>query len=133
MSLHRSAVLEGRQEIADLLLRHGARRDDAMRSDDDRFMAACFRLGRDEAAAIARRRPDLRQLSASLCHAARLDRADVVSLLLDLGVEHPQRLFQRRGRAQRHRRRGASAQRTERGQHGAPAAVDPRGLGPPRP
>lgn len=86
MSLHRYAVLEGRQEIADLLLRHGATRDDAMRSDDERFMAACIRLDRDEAAAIARRRPDLLQSSASLCHAARLDRADVVTLLLDPGV-----------------------------------------------
>ncbi len=86
MSLHRYAVLEGRQDIADLLLRHGATRDDAMSSDDERFMAACMRLDRDTAAAIARRRPECLQSPDALYHAARLDRADVVALLLDLGV-----------------------------------------------
>jgi ankyrin repeat protein len=86
MSLHRYAVLEGRQDIADLLLRHGATRDDAMSSDDEMFAAACMQLDRETAAAIARRRSEYLQSPNVLCHAARLDRSDVVALLLDLGV-----------------------------------------------
>ena len=86
MSLYRFAVLEGRQDIADLLLRHGAARDDIAGEDEDAFMAACMRLDRDRAAAMAETHPQYLRSPRTLVTAAHRDRADVVALLLDLGV-----------------------------------------------
>jgi ankyrin repeat protein len=85
-SLHRYALLEGRDRIADLLIRHGARRDDITGDDQDAFVAALVGLDRDRAAAIAERHPDYLRTSHFLCAAAERNRADVVALLLDLGV-----------------------------------------------
>ena len=86
MSLYRFAVLEGRQDIADLLLRRGAARDDIAGEDEEAFMAACMRLDRDRAAAMAKTHPQYLRSPQAIFTAAQRDRADVVALLLDLGV-----------------------------------------------
>jgi len=86
MSLYRYAVLEGRQDIADLLLRHGATREDLAGDDEEAFMAACMRRDRDRAAALATAHPEYLQSPKTLFAAAQRDRADVIALLLELGV-----------------------------------------------
>jgi ankyrin repeat protein len=86
MSLYRYAVLEGRQSIADLLLRHGATRDDITGDDEDAFMAACMRLDRGAAAAMAAAHLEYLESPKALFTAAQRNRADAVALLLDLGV-----------------------------------------------
>lgn len=83
MTLYRYALLEGRTEIADLLLQAGAERD-PISGDEDAFMAACMRLDGDEAAAIAARHPEYLTTHRALFAAAHRDLADVVALLLDL-------------------------------------------------
>jgi len=61
------------------------------------FVAACFRLDRDEAQKILAEYPEYLQSPEPIFAAARRDRADVVEFLLDLGVsievedEHKQR------------------------------------------
>ena len=86
MSLYRYAMLEGRQDIAELLLAHGATRDDITGDDQEAFAAALASLDRERATNIARQRPDYLRSSHFLCAAAERNRGDVVSLLLDLGV-----------------------------------------------
>jgi ankyrin repeat protein len=86
MSLHRFAALEGRQDIADLLRRHGATPDDITGDDEEAFMAACMRLDRHGAAAMAKVHPEYLKSPRPLFAAAQRNRADVVALLLDLGV-----------------------------------------------
>ena len=85
-SLHREALRRGATEIADLLVRYGATPATAGLSDEDQFIAACFRLDRTEVTARAASHPDLLQSPAALFAATRRDRADVVEMLLDLGV-----------------------------------------------
>jgi ankyrin repeat protein len=86
MSLYRYALLEGREDIADLLLRYGATRDEAGNTDREAFIAACVRLDRENVTAIARRHPEYLQSPHALLEAARRNRADVVALLLDMGA-----------------------------------------------
>ena len=85
-SLYEEAVRRGRSEIAALLVRHGARATDVPPDPMTSFVAACFRLDRHAAEAMLDERPELRTATEPLFAAAREDRADVVVLLLDLGV-----------------------------------------------
>jgi ankyrin repeat protein len=86
MSLYRYALLEGRQEIAEQLLRHGAKAEQIEGDGDEAFVAACVRLDRHAVAGMVRRRPDLLRTAHFLLAAAERDRADVVAMLLDLGT-----------------------------------------------
>jgi ankyrin repeat protein len=52
----------------------------------DRFTAACLRLDRAEAEELAKREPQILRSADAITLAAQRDRADVVTLLLDLGV-----------------------------------------------
>ena len=88
-SLYEDAMRDGFTELAELLVRHGAPR--VMRAldtldDYERFVTACFGLDRETAAALAATHPEYLASSKTLFHAAERDRADVVALLLDLGV-----------------------------------------------
>ena len=85
MSLYRYAVLEGRDDITDLLHRHGASPDE-IRDDDEAFVAACVRMDREAVAAMARAHPGYLRTPHFLFAASERNRADVVSLLLDLGT-----------------------------------------------
>jgi ankyrin repeat protein len=85
-SLYEHAVRLGRTEIAGLLVRHGAERQEVVLDDEDQFVAACLRLDRDEVQGILARHPEYPQSPKAIFAAARQDRADVVAFLLDLGT-----------------------------------------------
>ena len=86
-SLHEEAMRRGQLEMARLFERRGARPSDpSALSDLDRFTAACMRLDRKEAAARAAEHPALLDAAQPITLAAQWDRADVIELLLDLGV-----------------------------------------------
>jgi ankyrin repeat protein len=86
MSLYRYALIEGRQEIAELLLRSGAIDEGIGGEDEDAFTAACMRVDRHAARALADRHRDYLRSPRTLFAAARDDRPDVMALLLELGV-----------------------------------------------
>ena len=89
-SPYEQAVRRGFLPMADLLVRYGATPiavDPHDRpSDEDAFVAACFRLDRDEVKARLTKHPEYLESPTAMFAAARDDRADVVELLLDLGV-----------------------------------------------
>lgn len=85
-SHYEEAVLNGYTELAELLGRYGAARKEPVLDEKEAFVAACFRLDRDEVERQITMHPGWRQEPFALFAAARRDRADVVALLLDLGV-----------------------------------------------
>jgi uncharacterized protein len=84
-SMYSAAVMFGELEMAELLAAHGARRVLEFNAREA-FMAACFALDRQQAGAYLDRHPDERRATDVLFAAAERDRADVVELLLELGV-----------------------------------------------
>ena len=86
VSLHEMAVRRGRKEIAVLLERHGAKPSRIALTDADLFAYACFRLDRAAAQALATKHPELLASTNVLFRATKENRADVVRLLLDLGM-----------------------------------------------
>ena len=86
VSLYESAVRKGRGPIADLLVRHGATPTEVVLSDSDAFVAAAFRLDRAALRQHVIAHPELLRAPDALFAAAREGRADVVELLLDLGI-----------------------------------------------
>ena len=95
-TLYEQAVRNGRIEFAELLARYGGRADVVSRSPHDEFVAAAFNLDRVRAQAILADHPEYLHEPAPLHSAAEQDRADVVALLLDLGL--PPNLEQPRSR-----------------------------------
>jgi ankyrin repeat protein len=85
-SLYEHAVRKRRPEIADLLLRYGAERQDIPLDDEDLWIAACLALDRAEAQRILSQHPEYLHSPAAIFAAAREDRSDVVAFLLDLGM-----------------------------------------------
>jgi uncharacterized protein len=86
-SLYEEALRRDRTEIAALLLRYGATPVATVQpTEEQTFVAACLRLDRDEMTSRLATHPELLQSSTALFAATRRDRADVVELLLDLGV-----------------------------------------------
>lgn len=84
-TLYQEALVRGHGDMAELLVRHGAKRTPLGGSDVDEFLAACMRLDRERVRELAqntRLLADHRPMFAAV-HA---DRADVVSMLLDLGA-----------------------------------------------
>jgi len=92
-SLHEEAVRRGLTEMAALLLHHGATASGRRLEDEDAFLAACFRLDREEARRLVEQHPEYLRTFGVMEEAARMDRADVVAVLLDLDmspdVENP--------------------------------------------
>jgi len=83
--LREEALVYGHLAMAELLVRHGAA---ALPLEGNAaFQAACMRLDRDAARAVAARHPDCLRDASAMLTAARQGRADVVALLLDLGVD----------------------------------------------
>lgn len=81
--LREEALVYGHGAIAALLERHGA--PAIPLRGQAAFEAACMRVDRDAAAALAKQHPECLQNAAPMIAAARKNRADVVALLLDLG------------------------------------------------
>jgi uncharacterized protein len=86
---YEQAVRRGFAEMADLLIRSGAA-PVAVNADgqppEDAFVAACLRVDRNKVRALLAEHPEYLQSPKAMFAATRDDRADVVELLLDLGV-----------------------------------------------
>jgi ankyrin repeat protein len=86
-TLYEEALRQGFAEMAGLLERFGATPSAPVPPEgQDVFTAACFRLDREEAQAILAERPEYLRSPAAIFAAARGDRVDVVTFLLDLGM-----------------------------------------------
>ena len=85
-SLYAEALRRGLSDMAALLARYGAAPLTAALEGEDAFAAACLRLDREAARALADAHPEYLRSTAVMFEAARHDRADVVALLLDLGM-----------------------------------------------
>ena len=85
-TLYEEAARNGFTEMAELLARYGAERSEAALEGIEVFSAACFRLDREAAQALSIAHPDYLKSTQTIFAAAKRDRADVVELLLDLGV-----------------------------------------------
>ncbi len=86
LTLYQEAVRMGLMEMADLLARYGATRSEVALAGEEAFVAACFRLDRDSALALLAEHPEYIRRPTAMFAAASHDRADVASLLLDLGM-----------------------------------------------
>jgi ankyrin repeat protein len=85
-SLYEQAIRRGHLEMAELLVRYGAKRHDVPLNDEERFVAACLRRDRGQVQRVLSEHPEYLRSPAAMFEAARQDRADVVELLLDVGV-----------------------------------------------
>ena len=83
--LREEALIYGHAAMADLLVRHGA--PTLPLDGQAAFQAACMRLDRDTARELAKRHPECLHNPAPMLTAARQGRADVVELLLELGMD----------------------------------------------
>jgi hypothetical protein len=85
-SLYEKALLAGNLELAELLVRHGARRTEL--TGGDAFRAACMRLDRESAARLYAEAPAHAALAEQLLvdEAAKRDLVELARLLLDLGA-----------------------------------------------
>jgi ankyrin repeat protein len=79
------ALINGHAAMADLLLRHGARASPL--DGQAAFQAACMQLDRDAARRQAEQHPECLHNAAPMLIAALQGRADVVALLLELGMD----------------------------------------------
>jgi ankyrin repeat protein len=75
----------GQLEIAELLVRHGARRVAVAPTPLQSLIEAAFRLDRARVDAILREHPELFSSPQALFRAAEQNRADVIHLLVDAG------------------------------------------------
>jgi ankyrin repeat protein len=85
-SLHELALRHGFTEMADLLVRYGAIPSDYVPDAHARFVEACLRLDRTAVERGLAEHPEWRSSPGAIFEATRRNRADVVALLLDLGV-----------------------------------------------
>lgn len=83
--LREEALVHGHAAMADLLVHHGAAA--LPLAGQTAFQAACMRLDRDTARALAQQHPECLHDASAMLIAARQGRADVVALLLELGVD----------------------------------------------
>ena len=85
-TLYEEAMRHGLTEMKELLLRYGATSSALAHEGEEAFAAACFRLDRAEAQSLLAKHPKYLRSPVAMFAAAKRDRADVVALLLDLGV-----------------------------------------------
>jgi hypothetical protein len=83
--LREEALINGHAAMADLLVRYGAKASPL--DGPAAFQAACMRLDREAAGRLAEEHPDYLRNPAPMLTAARQGRADVVELLLGLGMD----------------------------------------------
>ncbi|MBI4474483.1 MAG: ankyrin repeat domain-containing protein, partial [Acidobacteria bacterium] len=86
-SLYEEAVRAGHTDMAELLARYGAPRTAVALQGEEAFALACLRLDRAEASRLMAPHPEYLRSKKALLAALRHDRADVVELLLDLGLD----------------------------------------------
>ncbi len=84
-SLYEGAIHAGQLEIAELLVRHGARRIGVAQTPLQSLTDAALRLDRARVDAILREHPKLLSSPQPLFRAAEENRADVIHLLIDAG------------------------------------------------
>ncbi len=85
-SLYEEAVRRGQTEMAELLVRYGAIRTPVELSPVEALVAAAMRLDRDAVRSQLAQRPELLRAPQALAAAAREDRVDVATFVLDVGV-----------------------------------------------
>jgi ankyrin repeat protein len=85
-TLYEEAMLRGQTELADLLVRYGATPIAVVLDDEAKFAAACFRSDRRAAQELIALHPEFLGSTRTIFSATEQDRADVVELLLDLGM-----------------------------------------------
>lgn len=83
-NLHSEALIHGFVEMAELLARFGATQETL--SGRDAFQAACMRLDRQAAEALAKQHPEYLRYAEPLKLAAAKDNVAVATFLLDFGV-----------------------------------------------
>ncbi|MGE0629120.1 MAG: ankyrin repeat domain-containing protein [Hyphomicrobiaceae bacterium] len=83
--LREEALIYGHTAMADLLVRYGAAEPPL--EGEAAFQAACMRLDKDAARKLAELNPECLRNPAPMLSAARQGRADVVALLLELGMD----------------------------------------------
>jgi hypothetical protein len=83
--LREEALVLGFEAMAALLVRYGAATP--LLSGKSAFRAACMRLDRGEARALARLRPEVLTDAEPMLSAGRRGRVDIAALLLELGVD----------------------------------------------
>lgn len=87
LPLHEEALRLNHTEMADLLLRYGAKPSPPIvRTGIEEFVEVCFCLDQERARELAQSHPEYLQSTTPIFAAAQHDRADVVELLLKLGV-----------------------------------------------
>ena len=96
-TLYQRAVFEGLTAMAALLRRHGAIQSQPALEGEEAFVAACLRMDREAVRHHLAGHPEYLESTKAIFAAAKRDRADVVEMLLDLGIdvniqnEHKQR------------------------------------------
>ena len=85
-SLYEDAVLRGHQEMAELLVRYGAKRVQPRIDEAAEFVHACFAMDRDRVRAILARHPEYLTDHRAAFAVIDRDRVDVLEMLLELGV-----------------------------------------------
>jgi len=85
-SLHENALRRGYTAMAELLVRYGATPSQLVPDAKTLLAGACFQLDRAAARALVEKHPDFLTSTEVIFDAAKRDRADVVRLLLDLGM-----------------------------------------------
>jgi len=123
-SVYEDAMIAGEHGIAELLVRHGATPVAPTLSEEEEYVGACLRLDRTEIQRHLERHPEYLRSPAALFEAARRDRADVVALLLDLGV--PIEIEGRNGERALHAAAGHNALNAARLLVERGAEIDPR-------
>ncbi|MDF2770574.1 MAG: hypothetical protein K0S86_67 [Geminicoccaceae bacterium] len=86
LTLYETAIRLGGHEMAELLVRHGATRSAVRIREIDAFTTACLRRDPDAVRAELDAHPEYLRAHEPLFAAAKANRADVVAMLLDLGM-----------------------------------------------
>jgi hypothetical protein len=84
-SLYEAAVAAGFEEMANLLLAHGATRIDPPADDLPAFRAACLRCDRESVESLLQKHPEYLQAPEVMFHAVSQDLPEVVAVLLEVG------------------------------------------------
>jgi ankyrin repeat protein len=84
-SFHEMALREGYDEMADLLVRFGAKPSGYQPQGEDQFVSAVLRLDRAETKRLAAVHPDYLRSTKAMFEATWRDNAEAVALLLELG------------------------------------------------
>jgi ankyrin repeat protein len=84
-TVYEDALYHGLPELAELLVRYGAKRSDLVLTDEEAFINACFGLARETAQSLLAKHPAFLRSPHAMFAAAKHDRPDGLELLLDLG------------------------------------------------